>query len=159
MNQWLLLILAFAVGASLTRLVTSDKLLSPLRDRFEEYWSWRSVEALMASRASSLVHNADYQKAESVQAMKVEVYRRAWLGETQWRKVAWKLDWHDAYKAFFGCPWCVGLWVYLFTLLFAWLVVLGPTWTVWGGPWWVTVPAFTLAFRWVYGLVASTLDS
>lgn len=159
MNQWLLLILVFAVGASLTRLITSDKLLAPLRDRFQEYWSWRAVEVLMASSASALVHNADYRQGESVQQMKVEIYRRAYLGDAKWRQVARQLDWFDAYRAFLGCPWCVGMWVYLGTLLTAWLVVLGPMWTVWGGPWWVTIPSLTLAFRWLYGLIASNLDS
>ena len=160
MNEWILLLVVFGVGASLTRLVTSDKLLAPLRDRIEERWVWRSIEVLRDGEAGTLVPGrSDYANPEHVHNMRSEVYRRAFAGERRWRKLAWKLDWIDAYKAFVTCPWCTGFWVFLAVALFAWLVVLDVPSTVWGGPWWLMVPAVALTARWVYGLIATRLDN
>lgn len=161
MNQWLLLLMVFLVGASITRFLTTDKLTEPFRDRIEEYWTLRSIALLKDEGAAGLVQQgqySDYADAGAVQEMKAKVYRRAFLGDKQWRKVAWALDWHHVYSGFVKCPWCVGTWVFLAVDLMAWLVVLGAPWTVWGGPWWVTVPATVLGFRWLYGLVAGQLD-
>lgn len=158
MNQWLLLSLVFLIGASITRFFNADKLFAPIRDRVEEYWMRRGIALLRAESAAALVHNADYLKPESIQDMKVQVYRRAFLGDQRWRNVAWRLDWYDVYDGFVKCPWCVSVWVFLAVEIFAWVAVLGAPWTVWGGPWWLMLPGLALAFRWIYGLVAGNLD-
>lgn len=158
MNQWLLLIIVFGVGASITRFLNSDKLFSPIRDRIEEYWVRRRIALLQANSAAALVHNPDYLKPESIEDMEVVLYRRAFLGDEKWRRVAWRLDWYDVYKGFIKCPWCVSFWVFLGVELFAWLVMLGAPYVVWGGAWWFMLPCQALAFRWVYGLIAGKLD-
>jgi sterol desaturase/sphingolipid hydroxylase (fatty acid hydroxylase superfamily) len=158
MNQWLLLVMVFFVGASVSRFITADKLTEPFRDRIAEYWALRAIDVLKANSAAALVHKPDYADAASVQEMKALAYRRAFVGDKRWRKVAWSLDWFHVYSGFVKCPWCVGVWVFAAVDLFAWLVVLGAPWTVWGGPWWVTVPATVLGFRWIYGLAAAQLD-
>lgn len=160
MNQWMLLLTLFGVGASITRFLNGDKLFAPFRDRIEEHFTRRGIDTLRDADAQALVHpgdRRDYTDPEAVQMMRVTAYRQAFLGSAKWRKVAWRLDWCDVYKSFVGCPWCVSFWVFLVVFTVGWAST-GAPYYVWGGAFWVMIPCFALVARWVYGLIAGTLD-
>jgi hypothetical protein len=158
MSPWLLWTLVFLVGASVTRLITDDKILEPLRDRWHTRYVRRGVETLKDAEAAELVPGTHYDNPDAVRAMRVRVYDEARAGHPFWRRVAWRLDWAETKSTLVQCGWCVSFWVYLAGVLITWMAVLDFPGHILGGPTWLMIPALALALRWLYGITATWLD-
>lgn len=158
MSPWLLWTLVFLTGASVTRLITQDKVVEPLRVRWQVRYVRRGAATLREAEASELVPGSHYDNPDAVRMMRVRVYDEARTGHPFWRKVAWRLDWAEVKESLVMCGWCVSFWVYLVGVLLAWITVLDLAATILGGPAWLMIPALALALRWLYGITSSWLD-
>lgn len=131
-NPLLIAILGWLAAASATRAVTADAVFAPLRVVHQQQVTGRALVLRDTIRAMPPDHPKRWSKT---------------------RKFEWLLAWAD----FYGCPWCIGLWVYAATAATAWVAMGFPA-VVWGGQAWFTVPAAALAGRWVYGIVVKWVD-
>lgn len=178
MNYLLLAALVFAVGASITRLVTKDSLFEPLRERWEGHFAYQQdkiiakvAELLPADTAKwdnprhsrlerrmALLHEVgDRAEEEAPVPWRVRGKRRQ-LGRP-WSTMSDRLVWWKSWMDFISCPWCVGFWVFLALWSTVWLAILGVHAQAWGVSFGALVVPLALAYRWTYAVVASKLDN
>lgn len=105
-------------------------------------------------------------------AMLHEVGERAdeepWLSfwithKKDWVAASNRLVWLRSLADFISCPWCVGFWVYLGTLLWTWGRVFGfaayPLSQPIALPWDFLLLGGAMSARWVYALIATRWDA
>jgi hypothetical protein len=172
-NAVVVWLLVFTTGASLSRLIVSDKLSAGLRDRWEAHWTVYTDRTLAAAdRELQIVRNEP--TLEGMGKLRHEIRERAvlepgaylWtrrrdrLRVRPWSTLQEDLDRYAGYAAFITCRWCAPIWVYLLCSLWTWGRVFGFSFDVLA-PAAVPLDWFALAFlltaRWVYGLVDMNL--
>jgi hypothetical protein len=190
----LTIVLMFGFGASTTRLITKDSLLTGFRDRWTEHFSARQARLLgllnaetqfrhEALRNFTVLANKNRLPTEQLKvetltqrqrhdAMLTEVGVRAdeepWLTwwvthKRDWVAASNKLVWLQDLVEAISCPWCVGFWVYLGTLVWTWGRVFGfaayPLSQPIALPWDFLLLGGAMSARWVYALIAMRWDS
>lgn len=178
MNHLLLAAFVFAVGASITRLVTKDSLFEGLRERWEGHFAYRQDKII--AKVGQLLpadnekwSNPSLSRVERRMALLHEVGDRSeeeppvpfWMrGKRRqltrpWSAMSDRLVWLRSWVDFIGCPWCVGFWVFLALWVTVWLAILGVGFTAWGVPFGLLVVPLALAYRWAGAIVAGKLDT
>lgn len=174
--------LTFGIGASLTRLITSDGLFLGFRARWEMHFQWRMDAIIQEANRTLLVEKApdDTENSMRVKILHALDGRAAeepkvsfWaVGAARAKDRPWsvrsgKLSRLGSYYDFVSCPFCVGFWVFLVVAVWTWWRALGcatnsyallypyPAADYWlvGG-----VVGTALAMRWVYALIAVNVD-
>lgn len=156
-------VVAFLVGASLARLITSDALppIEALRLRWESHIRYY-IDELLLDASENLPSPQGHTSADKMLSIRRQVMDRAvteppvrfWVrSQTRLTKRPWastlaRLERLESYQKFPTCSWCMPFWVFLAVGFYTWTVHLG-------AEGFVGVPVvFAFAARWVYGLVA-----
>jgi hypothetical protein len=172
-NAIVVWLFVFTTGASVSRLIVSDKLTKSLRDRWEAHWTVhidrvlaRADRELQIVRAEPTLEGTGKLRHEIRQRALLEPGVALWarrkdrLRVRPWSTLQEDLDRYTGYVAFISCRWCTPIWVYLVCALWTWGRVFGFSSDVLVP---VAVPldwlavAFLLTARWVYGLIDMNL--
>lgn len=168
-NAWLAWLLCAVSGASIARLVHADKLMQPLRERWEVHWLARIDKELNLADSQLQIARTSTEP-ERIGKLREEIRKRAaaepgadfWLTGARrrrlrpWSAIQERLDRLSTYSAFITCRWCVPLWVFLVAVPWTWGRVYGFSADVFAP---VVIPvdfalvSLVLGMRWVYALI------
>lgn len=168
-NAWLVWLLCALTGASIARFVHADKLMQPLRGRWEVHWV-AQIDQVLNSADAQLQIARGSTAPEDVGKLRAEITRRAqrepgvsfWAhGQARERArpfstIQARLDRLAIYSDFITCRWCVSPWVFLVAVLWTWGRVYGFSVDVFAPvdiPLDYTLISLVLGLRWVYALI------